>query len=111
MSPINSSLVKGFRFWYDIKNIEFRQKDRECRTRILSALPGFIIRDHSGGNAVWNRKRAGSCWGPTAAPTAAPTATPKPVPKTGDSANPALWIGLIVLGVLCIGLAVHKFRK
>ena len=35
----------------------------------------------------------------TAAPTAVPTAAPKPVPKTGDSANPVLWLGLILLGL------------
>ena len=39
----------------------------------------------------------------TAAPTAAPTATPRPVPKTGDTANPALWLALILLGLLGIG--------
>ena len=39
----------------------------------------------------------------TAAPTAAPTSTPKPVPKTGDTANLALWLALILLGLLGIG--------
>ena len=49
---------------------------------------------------------------PTSAPTAAPTATPNPVPKTGDSANPVLWLGLILLGLAGIsGLAVSKVRK
>ena len=49
---------------------------------------------------------------PTPAPTAAPTATPKPVPKTGDSADLALWLGLILLGLLGIGgFAVMKSRK
>ena len=48
----------------------------------------------------------------TAAPTAVPTAAPKPVPKTGDSANPVLWLGLILLGLAGIsGLAVSKVRK
>ena len=37
---------------------------------------------------------------PTEAPAAAPTATPKPVPKTGDTTNPALWLGLILLGLI-----------
>ena len=40
----------------------------------------------------------------TAAPTATPAPTPKPVPKTGDSGNPLLWLGLVLLGF--IGLAV-----
>ena len=35
-----------------------------------------------------------------------------PVPKTGDSANPVLWLGLILLGLAGIsGLAVSKVRK
>ena len=46
---------------------------------------------------------------PTEAPTPDPTATPKPVPKTGDSANPALWLGLIFLGL--IGAAGTMFLK
>ena len=41
---------------------------------------------------------------PVVTPTAAPTVTPKPVPKTGDVGNPALWLGLILLGV--VGVAV-----
>ena len=42
---------------------------------------------------------------PTPTPTAtpSPTPTPKPVPKTGDSSNPALWIALMILGLLCMG--------
>lgn len=49
---------------------------------------------------------------PTPAPTAAPTATPNPVPKTGDSANPILWLSLILLGLAGIGgLAARKVRK
>ena len=50
----------------------------------------------------------------TPAPTAAPTPTPKPkpVPRTGDSADLALWLGLILLGLLGIGgFAVMKSRK
>lgn len=43
---------------------------------------------------------------PTATPTAKPTATPKPVPKTGDSAPLALWLGLIMLGLIGIGGAI-----
>ena len=41
---------------------------------------------------------------PTATPTVAPTATPKPVPKTGDTGNPVLWLGLMLLGIF--GLVV-----
>ena len=50
---------------------------------------------------------------PTATPTAAPTATPKPkkVPKTGDSAPLALWIGLVMLGILGIGMVIVRKRK
>ena len=51
---------------------------------------------------------------PTAAPTstAAPTATPQPVPKTGDSANPVLWLSLMLLGLTGIGgLTASKIRK
>ena len=51
---------------------------------------------------------------PTPTPTPGPTATPKPkpVPKTGDSADLALWLGLILLGLLGIGgFAVMKSRK
>ena len=44
---------------------------------------------------------------PTATPV--PTATPKPVPKTGDVGNPALWLGLILLGV--VGVAVLGVTK
>ena len=40
---------------------------------------------------------------PTPTPTPKPTATPKPVPKTGDSAPLALWLGLILLGLIGIG--------
>ena len=32
-----------------------------------------------------------------------PAPTPKPVPKTGDSAPLALWLGLILLGLIGIG--------
>ncbi len=48
---------------------------------------------------------------PTAKPT--PTATPKEIPKTGDSGNPALWIGLVVVGLICIGGLIlwNCFRK
>ena len=49
---------------------------------------------------------------PTAAPTSAPTPTYKPVPKTGDSANPALWLALIFLGLLgAAGTILLKARK
>lgn len=34
-----------------------------------------------------------------------PTRDPHKIPKTGDSASPALWIGLILLGLLGIGVA------
>ena len=41
-----------------------------------------------------------------------PTPTPKPVPKTGDSANPALWLGVIFLGLLgAAGTILVKARK
>ena len=40
---------------------------------------------------------------PTATPTPKPTATPKPVPKTGDSAPLALWLGLIIFGLIALG--------
>ena len=48
-----------------------------------------------------------------AAPTAAPTATPKPkpIPKTGDSADVALWLGLVALGMIGIGATVGIRRK
>ena len=37
---------------------------------------------------------------------------PKKVPKTGDSGSPALWIGLILLGLAGIGiLAISRKRK
>ena len=43
------------------------------------------------------------------------TAAPTHVPKTGDGANPALWIGLILLGFLGIiaftGVAGRKHRN
>ena len=50
---------------------------------------------------------------PTPAPTAAPTPTPtpKPVPKTGDGANPALWLGLILLGLLSVGGTLVLSRR
>ena len=44
---------------------------------------------------------------PTAEPTAAPT--PRPVPKTLDNSSPALWIGLILVGIA--GLAVLTVMK
>ncbi|MBQ6288402.1 MAG: Cna B-type domain-containing protein [Clostridia bacterium] len=50
--------------------------------------------------------------GPTATP--APTNTPKPqeVPKTGDTDNPIVWVGLILVGLIGIGsLTLGKFRK
>ena len=40
---------------------------------------------------------------PSVTPTASPTATPKPVPKTGDSAPLALWIILILAGLIGLG--------
>ena len=44
--------------------------------------------------------------------TAAPTATPKPVPKTGDTTNPALWLGLILLGLIgAAGTVLVSVRK
>ncbi|MBQ6398536.1 MAG: carbohydrate-binding domain-containing protein [Clostridia bacterium] len=45
----------------------------------------------------------------TAAPTAVPTEAPeKPLPKTGDNANPALWL---LLSVLALGSAVFLLRS
>ena len=48
---------------------------------------------------------------PTLSPSPAPTSTPTPhpVPQTGDNDNPALWIGLILLGIA--GLAVLVTMK
>ena len=47
---------------------------------------------------------------PTAAPTA--TATPSKVPKTGDSASPLLWLGMILLGLTgACGIVVKRRRK
>ena len=48
---------------------------------------------------------------PTSASTPDPTATPKPVPKTGDHANPALWLGMILVGLLVIGGIAFTVRK
>ena len=51
---------------------------------------------------------------PTPTPTVKPTATPKPVPKTGDSAPLALWLSLILLGLISIrllGLTTLKQRE
>ena len=42
---------------------------------------------------------------------AAPTPTPKPVPKTGDIGNPALWIGLVILGMGMIAYMIGKGLK
>ena len=42
-------------------------------------------------------------------PTATPTAKPKPVPKTGDSASPLVWLGMILLGLA--GAAMLAARK
>ena len=49
---------------------------------------------------------------PTPTPTPKPTATPKPVPKTGDTAPLALWLGLILLGLIGIsGMLAWKTKK
>ena len=49
---------------------------------------------------------------PTEAPTSVPTATPKPVPKTGDSANPALWLAMMLVALIGFaGLAVTGTMK
>ena len=50
---------------------------------------------------------------PTATPTPAPTATPKPknIPKTGDSAPLALWIGLILVGMIGTGTFIALQRR
>ena len=33
---------------------------------------------------------------------------PAPVPKTGDNGNPALWLAMMILGILCIGGVVFR---
>ncbi|QUC65803.1 Spy0128 family protein [Aristaeella hokkaidonensis] len=49
---------------------------------------------------------------PTAAPAPTDTSKPQPVPKTGDTDNPMLWVGLILIGLIGIGgLAYGKYRK
>ncbi len=48
----------------------------------------------------WVKKDPGETPAPTDTP--APTATVQPVPKTGDSSTPALWLGLVLLGLLGI---------
>lgn len=49
---------------------------------------------------------------PTAAPAPTDTPKPQPVPKTGDTDNPMLWVGLILIGLIGIGgLAYGKYRK
>ena len=45
---------------------------------------------------------------PTATP--APTVTPGPLPKTGDSANPVLWLGMIAAG-LAMAIAARSVKK
>ena len=42
-----------------------------------------------------------------------PTPTPRPVPRTGDNGDPALWIGLILLGIAALALlaALRASRK
>ena len=50
--------------------------------------------------------------GPTATPAPTNTPKPQPVPKTGDTGNPLLWVGMILLGLIGIGgLTYGKFRK
>jgi LPXTG-motif cell wall-anchored protein len=36
---------------------------------------------------------------------------PKKIPKTGDSSNPALWIGMIILGLLGIGGLIFRTAR
>ena len=40
---------------------------------------------------------------------------PKPVPQTGDSSSPALWLGLVLLGLLGLaaigGIAIGVKRR
>ena len=48
---------------------------------------------------------------PTERPASAPTAAPTdvPLPQTGDTAQPLLWLGLTVLGVIClIGILLRR---
>ena len=52
---------------------------------------------------------AASTAAPTAAPTAVPTEAPeKPMPKTGDNANPALWL---ILTLLALSFAAFLLRS
>ena len=79
-------------------------------TTVKNAIPGTGWTDVEG--TVGETAIPVNTAAPTSAPTAASTATPNPVPKTGDSANPVLWLGLILLGLAGIsGLAVSKVRK
>ena len=49
---------------------------------------------------------------PTATPVPTNTPKPQPVPKTGDTDNPMLWVGLILIGLIGIGgLTLGKYRK
>ena len=48
---------------------------------------------------------------PTPTPTAKPTPTSKPVPKTGDSAPLALWLGLVLAGIICLGTVIAQMRR
>ena len=38
------------------------------------------------------------------------TIDPDQIPKTGDESHPALWLGLVLLGLTGIGLGIKKRR-
>ena len=51
-------------------------------------------------------RRAKGIWDHAPVPTPTPTPTPKPPPKTGDTAQPLLWLLMMLAGLCLGGLAV-----